>query len=102
MSIQPKAWLPPEAISSARMEPLLNTLVEAWGRHWFVSARASAAPAFQDDWPKSASVGWRSSPGTASIALTQNVQAAIAGAMLGVNVPAGTLPESDRKIVERL
>ena len=103
MSIEPKAWLPSDALARDRLEPIVNRVLSEWSEHWFARARASAAPAFQDDWPRAnTEAGWRSCLPVASILCTPSAQGLIAGAMLGVNVPQGMLQPSDRDIVEQL
>jgi flagellar motor switch/type III secretory pathway protein FliN len=103
MTVKARAWLPPEAISSKRLEPILNHMLGEWSRHWFAGASASAVAAFQDDWPRGKDeLGWRSFPQIASLACTLNAKCLVAGAMLGASVPQATLQPGDREVVEDL
>jgi flagellar motor switch/type III secretory pathway protein FliN len=100
---EPKPWLPADALSPTRLQPLLARVIGDWGRHWFAKAEARIAPAFQDDWPgRSTEAGWRFSPGVASLALTPIAESATASAMLGANVPQAALQSGDRLVVNHL
>lgn len=100
---EPRAWLPPDALSSERVRPLLAGIIKDWSGHWFARAEASAASFYQDDWPRrSADAGWRSCSGVASLSLTPLGEVAIAGAMLAANVPQGSIGPSDRQVIEHL
>lgn len=99
----PKAWLPADALSPERVQPLLARMVADWSSHWFAKAEASIGPSFQDDWPaRSAEAGWRSIPGAAALALTPMAESSMAGAMLGANVPQNSMQGGDRLIVAHL
>jgi flagellar motor switch/type III secretory pathway protein FliN len=100
MTISTSRWLPPDALSPERVQPLLARIVDAWSGHWFAGARAAEAAAFRDNGPRE--TGWRSLPNVASIALTADASAAIAGAMIGATVPRANLRPGDRTIVEHL
>ena len=100
---EPRAWLPPDALSSERVGPLIAGIVKDWSDHWFAKAEASVASFYQDDWPRrSADAGWRSCSGVASLSLTPLGEIAIVGAMLATNVPQGSIGPSDRKVIEHL
>jgi len=102
-SAAPKAWLPPDAHARERVQPLLERALEEWSEHWFACGGASLDPAFQDDWPgRSADAGWQSCPEVASLALTPAAEAAIAGSMIGTNVPLGSMQSEDRNLVHHL
>src|SRR4051812_9579215 len=100
--MQPKAWLPSGALGSESFGPILERVLKDWSAHWFAGAEASAAPAFQDDWPQPSSASWRSIISAASVSLTPGAQASVAGAMLGVSIPQGSLQPNDRPVVESL
>jgi flagellar motor switch/type III secretory pathway protein FliN len=103
MTSAPKAWLPADARSRERIQPLLERALEEWSDHWFASGRASLDPAFQDDWPgRSGDADWRCCPDVASLALTPAAEAAIAGTMLGSNVPLASMQSEDRTVVHHL
>ena len=98
-----RAWLPPEAISSDRLEPIIKDLIGKWSDHWFAAVSASATAAFQDDWPHGGSEAvWRSCLPVVSIACAPNAKNLIAGAMLDVNVPPATIQAGDRELIEHL
>jgi hypothetical protein len=101
MNVQPHAWLPQDAIAPERIQPAIDELMAEWGRAWLAESRPTLKPAFQDDWlSTSTSANWRSCADVASLELTPTVQAVIAGAMLGVTVPSGSLQAAERTIVE--
>ena len=103
MGIKATAWLPPSAVSSDRLEPVINHLLAEWAEHWFTGTSATAIVAFGDDGPLGSSEGvFRSFLPVASIACTRNVKALIAGAMLGVNVAHTLLQSGDWEVVEHL
>jgi hypothetical protein len=101
MNVQPRAWLPKDAIAPERIRPAIDQLMTEWGRAWLAESRPLLKTAFQYDWPSaSTSANWRSAAGVVSLELTRVVQAVIAGAMLGVTVPSGSLQALERTIIE--
>jgi len=102
-NLQPKPWLPDDALNPDRITPLLDSLLADWSNHWFASEHASASATFQDDWPGGgANMQWRSVPDLASLALTQNLQTALVSAMLGCTIPPGSVQANDREVIGNL
>lgn len=96
-------FLPDDALTSERFRPVLDALIADWSKTWLAQGRAAPRPAFQDDWPSSATKSrWRSVEDLAAIELGSSAGLAVAGAMLGTHVPSTTLQGADRIIVERL
>jgi len=101
--LDPRPWLPGDAIEADRVASWLDRLLAEWSSHWFASERASASPTYQDDWPApGVATEWRSIPGLAAVALTANVHTALASAMLGSTIPPGSIQANDRAVLEHL
>jgi Type III flagellar switch regulator (C-ring) FliN C-term len=103
MSLAPRPWLPPGAVSHGRVDATLERALAHWSGHWFADAGASLEPLFQDDFPAPSSGScWRSIDGFAALPLTPPAQAALAGAMLGVQVPQLAADRRDWPVVRDL
>jgi hypothetical protein len=98
---EPRPWLPPQALSAERIEPILARLVTEWSDCWFTDARAGIGQAPAADLPALEPDSIRCCPPLLAAAAGPAARVAIAGAMLGTNFPGIPLAR-DKSVIDAL
>lgn len=96
--VQP--WLPDDAVAPQRIQPAIERMVAEWSRHWFPGAPLRASIGRNEPPAQTGGGGaWRSAADLAAIEFGPSAQAALAGAMLAIPIPASAT-ERDRAFLE--